>query len=69
MKAKVLKTKSSESQQKMPQIGRLDNLAKARTMKNIQNKFLKPSYPKGHKFSNEEKTDILHIYYSNSKGV
>ena len=64
MRTRVLKVKSSQSQGNPPLNGRLASLEKARTLKNIQKKFLKPSYPKGYKFSNEEKIDVLHIYYS-----
>ena len=43
---------------------KLANLEKARAIKNIKKKFLKPSFSRGHKFTENEKADILHIYHS-----
>ena len=41
-----------------------NKLAKARYIKKVKQEFLKVPYPKGYKLSSEDKSNILHIYYT-----
>lgn len=43
---------------------RSKNLQKAREYKRIQVNFIKPPYSKGHKFNDDDKKNIMHIFYT-----
>jgi len=40
------------------------NCEKARSYKKVKRSYLKPAYPFGYKFNNEDKLNVLHIYHT-----
>ena len=64
MTTSLIKKSFIESQIVQPQNGRLVSLQKAREVKLIKSQNLKEHYAQGHKFSEDDKKNILHIFHT-----